>query len=538
MIDMKRFLLTTTLLISAGSVVVAENTSVEQASGVITRAAAQAHVDFLASDELEGRNTPSRGLTVAGRYVASRFAEYGLKPGNKGKWFQDYGLSAVTPSKDSGIKIGGELIAFSNENGVPFFFSAQGSAKGELVFAGYGITAEDKNYDDYAGIDVKGKIVVIFRYAPNKGDRNGFSRRHQAFTTKYANAIRHGAAGMLLITGPAHGPDNLTGSVPILTGLAIDAGKGNSRRRGFGGGNGADRIPAAHITRKTADRLFGANKLLALQKKIDATKKAQSFALGKTAGINVKFANETIMTRNVIGILPGNDPVLKNEYIVIGAHYDHVGIGGGKADRIHNGADDNASGTSALIEIAKAFGAHKNRQARTVIFIAFSGEEKGLWGSRLYSERPIYPLDKTVAMFNLDMVGRNTPKEVTLFGAEQSKMLKRVVMAQNKASINYKLDLPAKVSGNSDHASFYRKNIPVIFFTTGLHKDYHQVTDHPEKIDAVKIRDVARLCFLTASKVANSKQKPDIIKSTRPSRRPGPRPNKPAKPTNKKARLY
>ncbi|MDF1667782.1 MAG: M20/M25/M40 family metallo-hydrolase, partial [Planctomycetota bacterium] len=511
---------------------------------IITRAAAQAHVDFLASDELEGRDTPSRGLTVAGRYVASRFAEYGLKPGNKGKWFQDYGLSAVTPSKDSGLKLGGELISFSKENGVPFFFSAQGSAKGELVFAGYGITAENQNYDDYQGLDVKGKIVVVLRYAPNKNDRNSFfgtraGRRHQTFTTKFANAIRHGAAGMLLVTGPAHGPDNIGGNFPMLSGLAIDAGKNNNRRRrGFGGGgNNADRIPAVHISRKTAARLFGDKDLLAIQKNIDSTKKAQSFAHGKTLGMTVKFSNETIMTRNVIGILPGSDPVLKNEYIVIGAHYDHVGVGGGKKDRIHNGADDNASGTSALIEIAKAFGAHKTRQARSVIFIAFSGEEKGLYGSRHYSERPVYPLDKTVAMFNLDMVGRNTPKEVTLFGAEQSKMLKRVVTAQNKASINYKLDLPAKISGNSDHASFYAKNVPVIFFTTGLHKDYHQVTDHPEKIDAVKIRDVARLCFLTATKVANSKDKPDIIKSTRPARRPT-QPSKPAKPTNKKAKLY
>lgn len=544
MIDMKRFLLTATLLISAGSIVVAENTSVEQASGVITRAAAQAHVDFLASDELEGRDTPSRGLIVAGRYVASRFAEYGLKPGNKGKWFQDYGLSAVTPSKDSGLKIGSDLVPFSNENGVPFFFSGQKSVEGDLVFAGYGITAENQNYDDYKGLDVKGKIVVILRYAPNKDDRNTFfgtraGRRHQAFTTKFANAIRHGAAGMILVTGPNHGPDNINGSFPMLQGLAIDAGNNNRRRRGFGGGNSADRIPAIHLSQKVAARLFGANGLSKIQKSIDSTMKPRSFALGKKAGLTVKFSNDTVKTRNVVGILPGSDPVLKNEYIVIGAHYDHVGVGGGKADRIHNGADDNASGTSALIEIAKAFGANKKRPARSVIFIAFSGEEKGLLGSRYYGERPIYPLDKTVAMFNLDMVGRNTPKSVTLFGAEQSKMLKRVVTAQNKASVNYKLDFPAQISGNSDHASFYRKNIPVIFFTTGLHKDYHQVTDHPEKIDAVKIRDIARLCFLTASEVANSKVKPDIIKSGRNRRpAPAPAPRKPAKPTNKKARLY
>jgi hypothetical protein len=543
MIDMKRFAFAALALSSAGTFVIAENNSIEEASAVITRAAAQAHVDFLASDELEGRDTPSRGLSVAGRYVASRFAEYGLKPGNKGTWFQDYGLSAITPSKESGLTYNNQRIAYSKANGYPFAFSAQGTTTGKLVFAGYGITADDTNYDDYKDIDVKGKIVVILRYAPNKDDAKTFfgsrqGRRHQTFNAKFANAIRHGATGLILITGPAHGKtDNIAGSFPQIKGLEVDSGR-NSRRRPRGG-NGAKRIPAVHMSRAVAEGLFGAGKLLALQKEIDQGKAPASFALNRDMTINVGFDKEVMQTRNVIAILPGSDPVLKDEYVVIGAHYDHVGVGGNKKDRIHNGADDNASGTSALIEVAKAFGQYHKRPARTVVFIAFSGEEKGLFGSRHYGERPIYPLEKTVAMFNMDMVGRNTPKEVTLFGAEQSKMLKKVVFAHNKRTINYKLDCPAKISGNSDHASFYAKDIPVLFLTTGLHKDYHQVTDHPELIDAVKIRDIAKLCFLTASTIANSKTRPDLVKSKRPARGPNARrPQTPAKPTNKKAKLY
>jgi hypothetical protein len=542
MISVKQFSLAAIVLFSAGTMVTAENNSIQQASTVITRAAAQAHVDFLASDELEGRDTPSRGLTVAGRYVASRFAEFGLKPGNKGSWFQDYGLSAVTPGPGAGLTIDGQLIAFNKENGVPFSFSGQGNVEAQLVFAGYGITSEDANYDDYKGLDVKGKIVVILRYAPNRKDKTSYFQsrrgyRHQTFQAKFANAVRHGASGMLLITGPTHGKtDNISGKFPQINGLAIDA--GSSQRGRARGGNSNRYIPAVHISRKTAKRLFGKRDLTAIQKAIDESKQPGSFDMGRKIGLRVSFGKTVINTRNVIGILPGSDPILKNEYVVIGAHYDHVGVGGGDPkDRVFNGADDNASGTSALIEIARAFGRYQKRPARSIVFIAFSGEEKGLFGSRHYSERPVYPLDKTVAMMNLDMVGRNNSGEVSLFGAKQSKMLERIVTQQNKASINYKLDLPAKISGNSDHASFYRKNIPVLFFTTGLHKDYHQLGDHADKIDAVKIRDIARLCFMTATVVANSKAAPDIIKS--PDRRPqARRPSRAAKPRNKKARLY
>jgi hypothetical protein len=461
------------------------------------------HARYLASDELTGRGVDTPGIKLAADYIAKEFARYGLKPvGDNDSYFQSFevavGVDVKEPSK---LALGDGLAAALREEWIPLGFSASNRAEAEVVFAGYGITAKDYGYDDYAGIDVKGKIVLVLRYEPPpKDEKSPFKKFpgysvHSALRTKANNARDHGAVGMVLV--------DLNQSADEKTELL------STRATVWRGGN---TLLAAQLKRSVAEKWFADRgvSVQALKEKIDREEKPASMALDK-AKVVLQVTLEEIRrsTDNVAAVLPGSDPNLKDEYVVIGAHYDHLGFGEFGAlmpqaqGRIHHGADDNASGTAVLLDLARRLSRLQLKPARSIVFVAFSAEELGLYGSRHFVER--WPaIASTKTMVNLDMVGRLRDKRLTVFGARSGKNLGTIVGASAR-----QLGLDINESngvGRSDHMSFYNKKIPVLHFFTGTHADYHRPTDTWDKLNIDGMGKVSDLVLATVLRIANAKE--------------------------------
>jgi hypothetical protein len=497
----------------------------EHAQAVITPFMMQQTIGYLASDSLKGRATPSPGLDSAGNYIARQFESFGLKPLN-GSYFQDLNYCYYDLGKDIFLSLVKDLKTKNYEikkDYIPFEFSGTKPAEGDLVFAGYGITAPEYKYDDYQDIDVKGKIVVVLRLEPGQNDpaskifKGEELTRYSALNEKQKTAKEHGAIGMLVVSGPLNYVSlkpkgfswpslSLPGTLP-KDALPIDY-----------CGREKDLIPMVAVGEAVINDLFtNTDTLKRLQQHIEQDMHPHSFPIpGKSIVMNISLTGNPVGGRNVIGYLEGSDPVLKNEVVIIGGHYDHIGcLREYKADSdyIYNGADDNASGTSGVLAVAKAFASMPDLPKRSVICIAFAGEEKGLLGSKTYIKEPSWPLDKTVAMLNLDMISRNSPDTLEIIGAKQNPGLMKIVRKQNiKPGFVLAESKANHMGGGSDRAGFFKKDIPAIFFFTGLHKDYHKLTDSPDRIDAKKAAHVARLAFLTAWTVANEHRYYKIVK--------------------------
>ncbi len=473
-------------------------------------------IDFLAADAMMGRNTPSPELDRAAEYIAEEFKRHGLKPAN-GSYFNEFQVGYVRLGKENllALSINGSEHEYTiKKDFMPFDMTGSKSVIASLAFAGYGITAPEHHYDDYADLDVTGKVVLVLRHEP--GEKDAASPFDGEKDTEYAqvawkvqNAIDHGAAGVLVVTDPVNHRNlaprgfpwpSLFESIPdeaLPLTLAI---------------TDKEKVPVVQIGEEIIQNLLGSvDSLRTLQKQIDASNKPKSFLLPNIQ-VRLQTTTETTMqpTRNVVGLVEGSDKKLKDEIVVIGAHYDHVGfikrspVG---ADSIYNGADDNASGTCAVLAIARAFGASKKKPRRSVLLMAFAGEEKGLFGSRAYVENPSLPLDKTVAMLNLDMVGRNAPDSVSVGGVKSSPDLIKINEEENREvglMLDYSID---SFENRSDQYNFARKKIPFLFYFTGLHKDYHQVGDHADKIDEHKIAKIATLTFRVAWRAANTDER-------------------------------
>lgn len=498
-------------------------------------------LEFLAGDECQGRGLKTKGLAKAGEYIEKAFREAGLKPAFEGdSYFQPFSV------KLDGKAVNPIALAFKTDAGKveldhgKTFVATDGSSTGKvsagLVFVGYGISAPDKKYDDYAGVNVKGKVVIVLRRMPRsdaKEDRfDSPNAPAQALVAKMETAAQKGAAGVLFVNdrGSAEKTD------PLMT---------PDRTRG-----GALDGPVFHVRRAVVDDLLAGlgTSLTKIEEGIDRDLKPNSFALkGWTCAAEVVSERVTTATRNVVGVLPGAGP-LANETVVIGAHYDHIGLGdeGGaslapKSEQgklPHYGADDNASGTAGLLELARRFGAMKNRQGRRLVFAAFSGEEQGLIGSQHYVKNPPFPLADTVFMINMDMVGRMVAVEdkdagnrkrdrLVVYGTGTAAGLDKLVEDTN-AKFDMKLMKVPGGIGPSDHTSFYAKKIPVFFLFTGTHKDYHRPTDTPDKINVAGLRKVADLVEVYATHFATAKDRPKYAAvqggeedPTDPNARPG-----------------
>jgi hypothetical protein len=482
-----------------------------------------AHIKFLASDELKGRGNGTEGLDRAAEYIARGFSEAGLQPAGKdGTWFQPFEIVAgLSVGRDNRLTIEhGEtrvmltlgasyypLAAPSNET--PSVASAELDDV-PLVFAGYGLVVPSPAYDDYAKVDVKGKAVLIFSHEPQERDPNSrFNGTRPipqtSLQAKAAAARTRGARALLVVSDPSHQVDEAQYE---LFGADPDA-----ENHG---------IPVLRIRRNEMQPLIDAWGLEAVATAIDKDLAPRSMPLpGATVDYVEHLSKNRQIVRNVVGIVPGSDAARAGEAVVIGAHYDHVGLGGRFSaapeltGQIHNGADDNASGTAAIIEMAREVRAQRARFPRTIVFVAFAGEERGLLGSAFYANAPPVPIENTIAMLNLDMVGR-AQGAVDVSGLEVSPSMEKDLAAAAKTSgseLNIRRQGPG--AGRSDDSSFIAKRIPAINFFTGFHADYHRPTDDWEKIDAAGTRRVATLALELAARLAARSDKPEFVQPRR-----------------------
>ncbi len=429
------------------------------------------HIKYLASDELAGRFPGTEGDRLTEDYIINEFEEYKLKPAGVEGYKQpfDYISEIKLGSKNSIAISNGELISGAGVNYTPVYLSANGTAQGNVVFVGYGINAPELNYNDYAGIDLKGKIALMFMYSPgyNTPHDNPFSK-YERLRIKCAAAKEQGASGIIVIKGPESGEDELI------------------KLRMYGPGENMD-IPVMNIKRDYFDYMFKSSAKMTIsevQKNIDSLRTPMSFEYtGGMSQIICDLNPIKAETNNIIGIIEGKDPVLKNEYIVIGAHMDHLGDGlkygslyEGHEAEIHNGADDNASGVAGVLELAQYYASKKKELKRSIIFMTFSGEEAGLIGSAHFVKSDLIKKYNIVSMINLDMIGRLTDNKLSIGGTGTSSIWQGLLDSLNK-TYNFTAAYSKDGYGPSDHASFYGKDIPVLFFFTGLHKDYHKPSD-------------------------------------------------------------
>jgi aminopeptidase YwaD len=462
-------------------------------SGQVTVQELQKHIKYLSSDALLGRLTGSPGDSLAAVYVKGNLLSYGLIP-LSGDGFQRYKVTKkVVAGKSSSLSV--KSVNYTlDKDFMPLAFSSDSQLESAVVFVGYGfkINGDSIKWNDYDGVDVKGKWVMILRGDPEPDNNKSPYIAFSADRDKALLAKDMGAAGVLMVSGPVFDPQD-TFEALNLEGYSVD-------------------IPVLRIKKEVADIILSKSDytVAALEKKLDETKKPFSFSTNVIVNGKGEIVRELANTRNVMMLLPGEDPKMKNEYIILGAHFDHLGMGGpGSGSRaldtigIHHGADDNASGVAMLLELAKKFVETKGSHKRSIIFLSFSGEEEGLLGSKHFVDNPCVDLSKVDAMINMDMVGRlNETNNMEIGGVGTATGLKELVYANSDTSV-IKLTLSPEGYGPSDHSSFYGKNIPVLFYFTGGHMDYHTPTDTWEKINYKGMVEISALIFKVAEALAN-----------------------------------
>lgn len=452
----------------------------------LDQSAIVAHLTYLASDKLEGRGPATSGIDSAANYIAAHFQKYGLKPGgDENTYFQKMNVKiGVTAGDKNRLKLNGKSYKFDQQYAVTGF-SGNGTIFGPIVFTGYGIVAPDIKYDDFGNADFTDKIALIFTGVPEIDDPTQLFHQldksmHDDLIRKAIDAKTRGAAGVIFVNS-----DFLNESNEILPSL----------RDGYGYHNVG--IPVIQITNDAIKDAIGEKQYKMLSENFDSRKRDNkelpaSFTAELTVDLNAREAE----LKNIIGILPGTKDSLSNAPLIIGAHYDHLGYGGpaSKAPgvhEIHNGADDNASGVAALLELSARFTQSDERPERPIVFIAFTGEEIGLIGSTYYTRHPIYPLKNVIAMLNLDTVGRMKDNNLIIFGSGTAAQWGHILNGLNH---KHRLGLALKPEGSSpsDQAAFFTRNIPVLHFFSGANEDYHKPTDDVDKINfegLIKITD-------------------------------------------------
>ena len=468
-------------------------------------------VRALAADDMDGRQAGTAGADRAADFIARSFREAGLRPGgDRGTFLQTFTVpTGIKLAMPTSLALVGETTRplTPGADFAPLAVSENGAVTADVVFVGYGITAPDLGYDDYAGLDVRDKVVLMMTREPRGQDAASPFRRPEAYhyaerSHKLINARQHGARALLLVTHPGITPEAL----PTLRGVSQPLG-----------------IVALAVTRSTGDALVrpSGKTIVELAAAIDGASSPQSRAAGTRVRAEVTLTRERSATANVIGILPGRDARLGDQAIVVGAHYDHLGRGGegslapDQAGAIHHGADDNASGTAVVLALARAFAA-AGGAPRTLVFVAFSGEEMGLLGSAHYVRQPPVALDKTAVMLNLDMVGRLRDGKAYVGGVDSGTGL-RAIVSEAARDLGLTLDMRGDPFAPSDHTSFYTAGRPVLFFFTGAHADYHRPTDTWDKINADGLRTVAALTARIITSVASAPTAPAYVKVEAPA---------------------
>jgi hypothetical protein len=564
--------------------------------GVLARL--RSDIDYLASDELAGRHVGSEGLEKAARYIQESFSRSGLQtdlyeqaPFQKleiviGSLLGDpaknrFSIEPTTPAASAPAAAAKAVDepappqtarwdGVVDEDFRPLAIGSNAQVSGPLVFAGYGVTEPERNYDDYANLPARGAIVMVLRKEPRRTAAVGATgrpreSRHAFFETKIRSAAAQGAVAVCLINdsqsiaqsrqaiesrieGEMKKVDGLNEKIRSLPAEAnnvreqleknrkdiesmVESLRGERDRTAAGlleiasAGNRpfVDGIPVISISRDVASewiRRSSGKTLDQIQAEIDETTKPQSVALAARAELQSDVTEAVVNSSNVIGVLPGRGR-LAEQTVIVGAHYDHVGMGGPGSlapgtVAIHNGADDNASGTSVMLAsvdriIADLAGKEEHRR---VVFIAFTGEERGLLGSAHYVKNPRFPLESTVAMINLDMVGRLRDNDLTVYGTGTSPSFEELLDRANQKTGFSLFKVPSGY-GPSDHQSFYERNIPVLFFFTGLHADYHRPSDKPDKVNITGMARIADLTTLVTTELATALTPPAYAATTR-----------------------
>jgi hypothetical protein len=480
------------------------------------------YLTFIASDEMEGRDTPSRGLDTTAKFLAMNLSRWGFKPaGDDGTFFQRIELKRQrADGGQSKVEYNGRTLNM----GTDFLPAGPGNVSGQLVFAGNGWLVKSKGLDAYKDIDPKGKIAVIFG-APGTMPRGLTRADIRAQGQEAMNPIEYarskGVAGLIFVAdyqflanwqrnrqvmerGATVVAKFQRQTPPTLPSIVVSPEMANALLVGERG--------AGNFFNAAADAALPASFLMNDQKKVT---------------MNIGSNSETIPTQNVVAVWEGSDPLLKAEYVALGSHYDHVGSGcrPNGDDRICNGADDDGSGTTAMLSMAEALAKAPTRPKRSILFVWHCGEEKGLWGSRYFTEFPTVPLNAIVAQLNMDMIGRSKkpgdtnsrnnaltgPDAVYLIGSTMmSTELGELVNSVNKSFLNLAFDTkyddpkdPNRFFYRSDHINYARKGIPIIFFFDGVHEDYHGVGDTADKIDYQKMEKITRTVYVTAWEIAN-----------------------------------
>lgn len=439
-------------------------------------------VEFLTSKELAGRLPGHAGYDKAANFISSELAKLNLKPGGGSKYFQKLKVEyteILAPEHFAIIKNGKKTEYKLGPDYVYRGFTGSGKLTAPVAFCGYGLSQPELGYDDYEGIDVKGKVALVFKYNPKwNPDGKTFTKGNPR--EKAIVAAKHGAVGILFVSFPNDAePQKPIGSVI------------------HGEGEQMESFPEIHIELNLADELFeGSGKTLKqLQTYIDSTKTPSSLSLHHQVDLEVhtKYEKEKEVV-NVIGIWEGGDPKLKDEYLILGAHLDHVGEQAGKI--YFPGANDNASGSAALLEIARAFAFQSKRPKRSIVFAFFASEEQGLYGATHFANNLPFPKEKVKAMFNLDCVGFGDSIQVG--GGKSAVSLWET--AKRIDSENDRLMVPATWSGGgADAEPFYQKGIPTIYFvTTNSYKHLHMLSDKPETLNPKLFEAIARLAYKTA----------------------------------------
>ena len=505
----------------------------------ITAAQLKDYLYFVAADEMEGRDTPSRGLDITAKFIGMNLSRWGFKPaGDDGTFYQRIALKkdAIDPAATS-VEVGGQKYSYGDDL-VRVSGNSTAAISAPIVFAGDGWMIKSKGLDPYQNIDVKGKLIAVYSEGQSSGrnivalpqgitqaDLTGERGKDWADVTAYARA--HGAAGILVL--PSKFLADNWGIVSQMFGrtrMVVEK-----------------LAPATPAQIASAPSVFIASQKLAAaifageaNDPMSGSKTSFDLSSGKKFNFTIATKTETAWTQNVVALWEGSDPTLKSEMVAIGAHYDHVGVNPNAPgpDKIFNGADDDGSGTVAVLSIAEALAKAPKRPKRSILFVWHCGEEKGLWGSEYFNKFPTVDIKKVVAQLNIDMIGRSrkpddtNPKNKELSGENtiyvigadmMSSTLGTVVKGTNSGYLKMDYDFryddpkdPNRFFFRSDHFNYAVNGIPVAFWFDGVHEDYHQAGDHADKIDYVRMEKITRTIFLTLLKLGELKERPHIDK--------------------------
>src|ERR1700693_5099200 len=472
------------------------------------------YVKYLASPEMRGRATGSPELEKAAAFIRDQFRSLNLQPLSGDSYYQDFQDTAgAHRGNRNQLKYsnGGEKRTLkSQQDFIPLNLSSPGKITGDVVFAGYGITAPEYNYDDYAGLDAKDKIVLVLRHEPQEfDDKSVFEGKvntaHSEIVNKAVNAKMHGAKAVLLVNDAAAHPND----AEQLEKFGTTSGPANAG------------IEFAQVKADLASKwlALSGKKLESIEASIDKELHPQSFALPTTLHLEIKIdiSREVKTVHNVGAYLPGET----SEYLIVGAHYDHLGLGEqysmapSMVGTVHPGADDNASGTAGVMELAHWF-SREPKHARGILFLTFAGEELGLLGSSYYVNHPALPLKDDIAMINMDMIGRIRDLKVYLGGVGTGTTF-APLLAELVPKHDFDGDLSEKAGyGSSDHTSFTTKQIPVLFFFSGLHADYHKPSDTWDKIDAPDAVQLLDMIADVMDHLTDGTPRPQYVRVTEP----------------------